>query len=231
MKKEGIVQRLFELRDEDYARMQCKIIPTVDPKRIIGVRTPVLKELAKELAKDEDRDLFLMDLPHGYFDEDQLHAFVISLEKDFGKCIDQVETFLPYIDNWATCDQLSPKVFRKHKEELLPHIDRWIASGKTYLIRFAVGMLMEHFLDQDFRIGYADKVVQIVSDEYYVNMMRAWYFATALCKQYEQIIQFIEQKKLDVWTHNKAIQKSIESRRIPEERKDYLRSLRIREKI
>ncbi len=231
MKKEGIVQRLFELRDEDYARMQCKIIPTVDPKRIIGVRTPVLKELAKELVKDEDRDLFLMDLPHGYFDEDQLHAFVISLEKDFGKCIDQVETFLPYIDNWATCDQLSPKVFRKHKEELLPYIDRWITSGKTYLIRFAVGMLMEHFLDQDFRIGYADKVVQIVSDEYYVNMMRAWYFATALCKQYEQIIQFIEQKKLDVWTHNKAIQKSIESRRIPEERKDYLRSLRIREKI
>ncbi len=231
MKKEEIVQRLFELRDEDYARMQCKIIPTVDPKRIIGVRTPVLKELAKELVKDEDRDLFLMDLPHGYFDEDQLHAFVISLEKDFGKCIDQVETFLPYIDNWATCDQLSPKVFRKHKEELLPYIDRWITSGKTYLIRFAVGMLMEHFLDQDFRIGYADKVVQIVSDEYYVNMMRAWYFATALCKQYEQIIQFIEQKKLDVWTHNKAIQKSIESRRIPEERKDYLRSLRIREKI
>jgi 3-methyladenine DNA glycosylase AlkD len=231
MKKEEIVQRLFELRDEDYARMQCKIIPTVDPKRIIGVRTPVLKELAKELVKDEDRDLFLMDLPHGYFDEDQLHAFVISLEKDFGKCIDQVETFLPYIDNWATCDQLSPKVFRKHKEELLPYIDRWITSGKTYLIRFAVGMLMEHFLDQDFRIGYADKVVQIVSDEYYVNMMRAWYFATALCKQYEQIIQFIEQKKLDVWTHNKAIQKSVESRRIPEERKDYLRSLRIREKI
>ncbi len=231
MKKEEIVQRLFELRDEDYARMQCKIIPTVDPKRIIGVRTPVLKELAKELVKDEDRDLFLMDLPHGYFDEDQLHAFVISLEKDFGKCIDQVETFLSYIDNWATCDQLSPKVFRKHKEELLPYIDRWIASGKTYLIRFAVGMLMEHFLDQDFRIGYADKVVQIVSDEYYVNMMRAWYFATALCKQYEQIIPYIEQKKLDVWTHNKAIQKSIESRRIPEERKDYLRSLRIREKI
>ncbi len=231
MKKEEIVQRLFELRDEDYARMQCKIIPTVDPKRIIGVRTPVLKELAKELVKDEDRDLFLMDLPHGYFDEDQLHAFVISLEKDFGKCIDQVETFLPYIDNWATCDQLSPKVFRKHKEELLPHIDKWITSGKTYLIRFAVGMLMEHFLDQDFRIGYADKVVQIVSDEYYVNMMRAWYFATALCKQYEQIIPYIEQKKLDVWTHNKAIQKSIESRRIPEGRKDYLRSLRIREKI
>ena len=228
MNRNDIVAELFRLQDRDYALMQAKIIPTVSPDRIIGVRTPALRDFAKRLSKERDTDAFLSNLPHAYFDEDQLHAFVISLEKDFDKCIAQVEAFLPFIDNWATCDQLSPKAFKKEPEKLLPYIWTWIKSEKTYTVRFAVGMLMQHFLDERFDTKYADAVAEIRSEEYYINMMIAWYFATALAKQYERILPYLETKRLAEWTHNKAIQKSIESCRITDEQKAYLRTLKVR---
>ncbi len=202
----------------------------MDASRIIGVRTPQLRLFAKRLYKEPDTDSFLSELPHKYFDEDQLHAFIISLEKDFDICIAKVEAFLPYVDNWATCDQMSPKAFKKDPERLLPYIDEWIRSDKTYTVRFAVGMLMEHFLDERFDTKYADMVAGLRSDEYYINMMIAWYFATALAKQYDACIPYIEEHRLDTWTHNKAIQKSVESYRITDERKLYLKSLKIRKK-
>lgn len=225
-----ITETLKGLQDLAYRDLQIKIIPNVEAEAIIGVRTPELRSYAKILAKREDVGDFLSDLPHRFFDEDQLHAFIISSMKDYGRCIEETERFLPYVNNWATCDQMSPKVFRKHRVELLPHIDGWIASGETYMVRFGIGMLMEHFLDEDFDIKYPKKVAAVRSDEYYVNMMTAWYFATALAKQYDKILPFIEKKKLDVWTHNKAIQKSIESYRITPEQKEYLRSLKIPKK-
>lgn len=227
MKNTEIEKRLFELQDEGYRDFQSKLIPSVSDEMFIGVRTPELRALAKEFAKREDVGDFLVTLPHKYFDENQLHAFIISLIKDFDRCIAETERFLPYVDNWATCDQMSPKVFKKHRTELLVYIKKWIKSEHTYTIRFGVGMLMEHFLDEDFSLEYANTVSKIRSDEYYVNMMIAWYFATALAKQYDSIIPFIENKKLDSWTHNKAIQKSIESRRISPERKSYLKSLKV----
>ena len=228
MNREEITAELFRLQDEDYARMQAKIIPTVSTDRIIGVRTPALRSFAKNLYKDQHVNAFLSCLPHRYFDEDQLHAFVISLEKDFDKCISEVDIFLPFIDNWATCDQLSPKAFKKEPERLLPYIQAWIQSDQPYTVRFAVGMLMQHFLDERFDTKYADMAAELRSEEYYVNMMIAWYFATALAKQYEQVLPYLEEKRLDVWVHNKAIQKSVESYRITEEQKAYLKTLKIR---
>ena len=220
--------RLFELQDRKYRDFQAKLIPNIDPETIIGIRTPALRKLAKEMAKEPDTCKFLAALPHRWFDENQLHAFIISLTKDFDTCIAQVERFLPYIDNWATCDQLSPKVFGKNKEDLLKHIREWLKSDKTYIIRFAAGMLMQHYLDADFDPEYPEMVAAIESDEYYVNMMRAWYFATALAKQYDAVIPYIEENRLDKWTHNKTIQKAVESYRITPEQKEYLRGLRIK---
>ena len=223
-----IEERLFALQDEKYRDFQVKLIPTVDPESVIGVRTPELRKLAKELLKADDFYTFLDTLPHDHFDENQLHAFILSGMKDYDRCMAGVCAFLPYVDNWATCDQMSPKVFRKNRADLLVHIKEWLRSGETYTVRFAVGMLMEHFLEDDFDLSYPEMVADIISYEYYVNMMRAWYFATALAKQYESIIPFIEEKKLDRWTHNKAIQKSVESYRITPEQKAYLKSLRIK---
>lgn len=225
---EEIRNRLFELQDTKYRDFQSGLIPGVEAEAFIGVRTPELRKLAKEFAKKEDIDEFLKELPHKYFDEDQLHAFIISLEKDYEKALAELDAFLPYVNNWATCDQMSPKVFKKHKKELLPKIDQWLGSDKTYTVRFAIGMLMEHFLDEDFDISYPEKVAVIRSEEYYINMMIAWYFATALAKQYDVILPFIEEKRLDTWTHNKAIQKSVESYRITPEQKEYLKKLKIK---
>ena len=224
----GIQEKLFALQDTKYREFQSKLMPTVDPDTVIGVRTPQLRKLAKEIAKTEEKQLLLQGLPHAYFEENQLHAFVIALEKDFERCLAEVERFLPYIDNWATCDQLSPKVFAKHREELLSRIDVWLESDHVYTIRFGIGMLMQHFLNEDFDVKYAERVAGIRSDEYYVNMMTAWYFATALAKQYDAVLPFIENRKMDVWTHNKAIQKAVESYRITPEQKTYLRSLKIK---
>jgi 3-methyladenine DNA glycosylase AlkD len=225
---DDIRKELLKLQDTGYRKMQVTTIPTVDADSIIGVRTPALRNLAKELSKRDDISLFLNELPHKYFEENQLHAFILSGMKDALSCIKLVDVFLPYVDNWATCDQMSPKVFKRHREELLGHIKEWIKSEETYTVRFGVKMLMDHFLDDDFDPGYPHMVAKLRSDEYYVNMMIAWYFATALAKQYERVLPYIEEKRLDDWTHNKAIQKSIESRRIPNERKTYLRSLRIK---
>ena len=222
----NIVIKLFELQDKEYQRLQYKIIPNVD--NIIGVRTPELRKLAKQLIKENNYKLFLNNLPHKYFDENQLHAFIISEIKDYDECIKYINDFLPYIDNWATCDQMSPKILKKHKEELIKYIKVWIKSKKTYTIRFGIGMLMEYFLDENFNKTYLELVSKIRSNEYYVNMMIAWFFATALAKQYEETIKYIENKKLDIWVHNKTIQKAIESYRIRESQKEYLKTLKIK---
>ena len=219
---------LFKMQDMDYRDFNSKLIPTVDKESMIGIRTPELRKYAKQLGKSSEVKEFLQDLPHKYFDENQLHAFIISEIKDFKNCIDEINIFLPYIDNWATCDQLSPKVFKKHHSELFAYIKDWLKSDKVYTLRFGIGMLMEHFLDEDFDIIYPETVSKIRSDEYYVNMMIAWYFATALAKQYESILPFIENRSLDIWTHNKAIQKATESYRISEDQKIYLKSLKIK---
>ncbi len=225
MNKAELHRKLYGMQDLKYRDMQIKIIPNINPESIIGVRTPELKVIAKEILKAGDYKGFLEELPHGYFEENQLQAFIISGMKDRDECMEELEGFLPYVDNWATCDQMSPKIFKKHKEFLLAHIKEWIDSEKTYTIRFGVGMLMEHFLGEDFDPDYPEMVAKLRSEEYYVNMMIAWYFATALAKQYESILPFIEEKRLDAWTHKKTIQKSVESRRITEEQKKYLKSL------
>ncbi len=222
-----IRQRLFALQDLKYRDFQAKLIPNIDPDSMIGVRTPDLRQLAKEFAKRQETIVFLWDLPHRYFDENQLHAFLLGEIRDFRLCLDALRRFLPYVDNWATCDQMSPKIFKKHKKELLKEIQKWIKSGHTYTARFGIGMLMEHYLDEDFDCKYPQMVAKVRSDEYYVNMMIAWYFATALAKQYDAVIPYIEEKKLDPWTHNKTIQKAVESYRITDEQKVYLRSLKV----
>lgn len=223
---EEIREELYRLQDSKYREFQSKLIPTVTPDSVIGVRTPALRKYAKELAKREEIGEFLSDLPHQYFDENQLHAFIISQLKDFGRCMEYVRAFLPYVDNWATCDQLSPKVFGKNKGDLLKQIREWIGSGDTYTVRFGIGMLMQYFLDEDFDPEYPELVAQVRSEEYYVNMMKAWYFATALAKQYETVLPFIEERRLDDWTHRKSIQKAVESYRITEEQKKYLKTLK-----
>ncbi len=223
-----IRNQLMDLQDPDYRDFQVRLLPTVAPENMIGVRTPALRKLAKELAKDPGIDAFLRDLPHRYFDENQLHAFIISETKDFEECAEQTERFLPYVDNWATCDQLSPKVFRKHRAELLPRIRRWISSEKTYTIRFGIGMLMQHFLEEDFDPACPELVASVRSEEYYVNMMIAWYFATALAKQYDAVLPYLQERRLSPWTHNKTIQKARESFRITKEQKEYLNSLKVK---
>ena len=225
-----IRDRLFSLQDAKYRELQIKILPNLEPESIIGVRTPELRQMAKELAVREETGAFLKNLPHRYFDENQLHAFILSGMKDYTACMEALERFLPYVDNWATCDQMSPKVFRKHRMELLGSIRKWIASEQAYTIRFGIGMLMEHYLDGDFDPAYPEMAAGVRSGEYYVNMMTAWYFATALAKQYDAVIPYIENRRLDPWTHNKAIQKAIESYRITPEQKEYLKTLKIRNK-
>ena len=230
MISEEIEIELLRLRDEKYKDFQIKLIPTISYESFIGVRTPELKRLAKSLGKREDIREFLMDLPHRYFDEDQLHAFIISDIKDYEDCIKEVTAFLPYVNNWATCDQMSPKVFKKHRSQLIDKIRQWICAKEIYTIRFGVGMLMQHFLDDDFDPVYPEIVANISSDEYYVNMMIAWYFATALAKQYDAILPFIEGHRLADWTHNKAIQKAVESRRITDSQKARLKELKVGKK-
>lgn len=223
-----IQAELFQHQDSGYQAFLAKLTPTLEPQSIIGVRTPVLRTFAKKLYREKEYADFLNDLPHKYFDEQQLHAFLISEIKNYDLCMEECNKFLPFVDNWATCDQMSPKIFKKHKQALFQQIKLWLASEKTYTVRFAVGMLMEHFLDEEFDLEYPKLVLKVRSEEYYVKMMVAWYFATALAKQYEAILPFIEQKSLEAWTHNKAIQKALESYRVSDERKKYLRTLKIK---
>lgn len=221
-----IQKRLFGLRDEKYRDFQSPLIPNIDKTLFIGVRTPILKKLAKEIHGSDAEKEFLSSLPHKYFDENQLHSFLISLDKDFSGCIEKVNAFLPYIDNWAVCDQLSPKCFYKNPEKLLPYIDIWLKSEHTYTIRFAIVCLMRYFLDERFDIEYARKVALTKSDDYYIIMAVAWYFATALAKQYDSVLPFISEKRIEESARRKAIQKAIESYRISDERKAVLKSLK-----
>ena len=225
-----IQKELFLLQDMEYRDFQAKLLPTIKKESIIGVRTPALRKLAKQYAGKDGIDEFMTALPHLYFDEDQLHAFLISEEKNMEECIKKLEVFLPYINNWATCDQLSPKVFKKNKAQLLQCIKKWMASDRTFTVRFAIGMLMQYFLDGEFKEEYPQMVAAVRSEEYYVNMMVAWYFATALAKQYEAVLPYFEEKRLQPWTHNKTIQKAVESYRFTEVQKAYLRTLRIKNK-
>lgn len=222
-----IREKLFALEDEEYKAFHAKLMPTIDSDRIIGIRTPKLRKLAKDLWKKTVITEFLDELPHHYYEENNLHGLFIEQMKDFDACIAALDRFLPFVDNWATCDMMAPKVLGKGKEKLLFAIRRWIAAEPVYEVRFAIGMLMRHFLDEDFKTEYADMVAVVSSPEYYINMMRAWYFATALAKQYDAILPYLTERRLDTWTHNKTIQKAIESYRITPEQKEYLRGLKV----
>lgn len=220
-------KRLYELKDEKYRDFHSALMPTVDKDKIIGVRVPVLRKLSKELIKDGTGLEFIKILPHKYYEEDNIHAFIIEQIKDFEICLNETERFLPFIDNWATCDMFSPKVFSKHTDVIYRKSIEWINSDKTYTIRYGIGMLMRHFLDQNFN----DEILKIVSgikcEEYYVNMMISWFFATALAKQYDTAVKYIENQYLSPWVHNKTIQKAIESNRISKEVKLYLKTKKL----
>lgn len=220
-------QHLFGMRDAAYAAFIAKLTPGFPPSHFIGVRVPLLRTIARSFAKEEAASQsFLSHLPHSYYEEDMLHGMLISLVKDYDRCLDLIDRFLPYVDNWAVCDTLSPKVFAKHKAQLLENILRWSSSSHTYTCRFGLRMLMTHFLDDSFSADFLEIPAAIHSEEYYVKMMVAWFFATALAKQWEATLPYLENRQLDPWTHRKTIQKAIESYRIPPERKDYLRTLR-----
>ncbi|CDA90261.1 putative DNA alkylation repair enzyme [Firmicutes bacterium CAG:238] len=223
-----IRQGLFALKDEKYKEFQKKLIPTVDENTVIGVRTPVLRKYAKDVSGTPGAVIFMQTLPHEYYEENNLHGMLIETMKDYDECIAYLDEFLPYVDNWATCDLISPRVFKKHKDELLVKIKEWMASDRVYTIRFGMEMLMTHFLDEDFKPEYLGMAADVHSEEYYVNMMIAWFFATALAKQYEASLPYIENHCMDRWTHNKTIQKAIESYRITDEQKRYLKSLKIK---
>ena len=218
--------RLLALRDPAYQAFQQKLMPTVPPGRVLGVRTPALRALARELAGTAEAGAFLRALPHDFYEEDNLHGFLLERIRTYPEALAALEAFLPYIDNWATCDCTSPKVFGRHKAELLGPVRRWLASGHTYTVRYGIGTLMRWYLDADFRPEHLGWVAGVHSGEYYINMMRAWYFATALAKQPAAAWPWLEPGRLDEWTHRKAVQKALESRRIPEADKQRLRALR-----
>ena len=220
-------RRLFELQDLKYKEFSSKLMPTVNPETVIGVRTPDLRKLAKEYSKAPDFLEFLKILPHTYYEENNLHGFLIETITDYDTVIAAIDTFLPYIDNWATCDLMSPKVFRKHLPELYEKIKVWLKSDLTYTVRFGIGMLMSFYLDEHFEPDMLALVAGVRSEEYYINMMIAWYFATALAKQSDAALPYIQKQRLDKWAHNKAIQKAIESYRIDDETKTYLRTLKV----
>ena len=223
-----VQKRLFEMQDTGYRNFHARLIPTVKKEKIIGIRTPMLRKFAKEFGKTEESEMFLKALPHQYYEENNLHVLLIEQIRDYDKCLEELERFLPHIDNWATCDLLALHMIKKHRDIFIREVYRWMESDKPYIIRFGISMLMRHYLDVGFKPEYPEKVAAICSEEYYVNMMRAWYFATALAKQYEKILPFLEEQRMDIWTHNKTIQKSIESYRITQEQKDHLRILRIK---
>ena len=218
--------RLFELQDLKYRDFHSKLLPGIDKETIIGIRTPVLRKFAKQFAQTAEAKEFLGGLPHTYYEENNLHMMLISEIKDYETCLAEVERFLPYINNWATCDLPMPKCFAKHKEALLPVVKQWLASSRTYTVRYGIGVLMNFYLDNDFKPEYIKLVAKVQSEEYYVNMMIAWYLATALAKQWEAAIPYLEQHKLSPWVHRKTIQKAVESYRITDEQKVYLKGLR-----
>jgi len=222
-----IRKKLLEMGDDNYREFSSSLMPTIDKSRVIGIRIPLLRKYARSLV---DFDGFLDSLPHQYFEENNLHAFLIEREKDFDKCIKMLDAFLPYVDNWATCDSMKPKILKSEPEKLLTHIKTWIASKEVYRVRYAINLLMSFYLDENFDDSFLGLVSDVKSDEYYINMMRAWYFATALFKQYDKTVVYLENRLLDVWTHNKTIQKAVESYRISDEQKQYLKTLRRKNK-
>lgn len=217
---------LFELQDLKYRDFQSKLLPKTEKEKIIGVCTPILRKFAKEFAQTKEAQKFLQELPHQYYEENNLHLMLVTQIRDYKKCLKEVTQFLPYIDNWATCDLPLPKCFEKHKAELIVDVKNWIASNDTYTIRYGIGVLLRLYLDEEFKDEYPKLVSAVISDEYYVNMMIAWYFATALAKQWEAVIGYLKDRKLPEWVHRKTIQKAIESNRITEEQKAELRGLR-----
>lgn len=221
-----LYERLSGLADEKYKDFQSKLVPNIPKDTMIGVRTPDLRMITKELRGTEEAEKFLAELPHRYYEENMIHFFLIAMIPDFEECAKAAETFLPYVNCWAVCDQATPKVFTKNHEKLLPLIRKWIKSEQVYTVRFAIRMLMNEFLEEDFRSEYLEWVAGVRGEDYYIRMMVAWYFATALAKQYDASVVYIEERRLDPWTHKKTIQKAIESYRISEEHKEYLKTLR-----
>lgn len=221
-----IQNRLFALRDESYQMFQSKLIPTIDPQTILGVRTPELRKLAKQLETEPETQVFLHTLPHTYYEENNLHGFLLERIKNYTEFVAELNAFLPYMDNWATCDGLRPQCVKTHLPEFLQEIRSWIQSDQTYTIRFGINMLMSFYLDDVFQSEYLSWVADVQSNEYYVQMMQAWYFATALAKQWDSAVPYLQQEMLCTWVHNKTIQKAIESRRISAQHKQYLRTLK-----
>lgn len=224
-----ITEGLLELKDEDYRSFHAKLIPNIPIEKIIGVRTPVLRKYAKEVAKLPEAEAFLRELPHTYYEENNLHGALLSLlyPKDIDRFLEELERFLPYVDNWATCDMLSPKIFKKHLPYVYEKVKTWLQSELVYTVRFGIVTLLGFYLDEAFRPEMLQLVADVKSDEYYVKMAVAWYFSIALVKQYDATIPYIQNKVLEPWTHNKSIQKAIESRRISSDVKVYLRTLKI----
>ena len=225
-----VYEMLLPYRDEAYRDFQAKLVPNIAPDTMLGVRTPQLRAIAKALCQSADRDAFLRDLPHRYYEENLIHMFVLSAERDFDACVRGVEAFLPYIDCWPVSDQATPKAFRKNRQRLLPCVEKWIASDHVYTARFGIRMLMNEFLDADFRAEYLDLAASNPGEDYYLKMMVAWFFATALAKQYDATVPYFEARRLDPWVHNKAIQKAIESYRVTDAHKEYLKTLREKKK-
>ena len=224
-----IQKRMFEMQDLKYRDFHSRLMPNIDKDLVIGVRTPQLRKFAAEVSKSGSAAEFIKVLPHKYYEENNLHGLLIEQIKDYELCIEELERFLPHIDNWATCDLLAVRTVKNHLNSYIKKIDRWLESEHIYTIRFGINMLMRYYLEEEFKLEYPGKVAAIRSEEYYVNMARAWYFATALAKKYDQVLPFLEEQKMDVWTHNKTIQKAIESYRITPEQKEYLRTLKIRQ--
>ncbi|MBR0508400.1 MAG: DNA alkylation repair protein [Clostridia bacterium] len=221
-----LYHELLAVKDDAYRALQMKIVPNVPPETILGVRTPDLRRIAKNISAGADRDAFLRDLPHAYYEENLIHFFVLAGIRDFDACVRGVEAFLPFVDCWPVSDQATPKAFRKNREKLLPYVENWIASEHVYTARFGIRMLMNEYLDADFKPEYLAFVAAKTGEDYYLKMMIAWYFATALAKQYDAALPYLERRRLDDWTHRKTIQKALESFRVPDEHKAYLRTLR-----
>ena len=223
-----ILSDLFALQDMEYKVFHSKLMPTVDPETVIGIRTPVLRRFAREFAKAEDASAFMETLPHKYYEENNLHAFLIETIGDFEKTVKALDLFLPYVNNWATCDMMSPKILAKKKEQLLPYIEKWLASDHVYTARFGLVTLMKYYLDEDFSPVYLEKANAVALDSYYIEMAKAWFFAEALVKQYEATLPYLKEKKLSDWVHNKTISKACDSFRISPEIKEFLRSFRLK---
>ena len=219
-------EELFKLQDTEYRDFNSSLIPGIDKETVIGIRTPVLRKFAKEYAKSGETEQFMRELPHEFYEENNLHMMLIGQIKDYDECISELEKFLPYIDNWATCDSPLPKCFDKNKEDVLEWAKNWIATDATYVKRYGMGVMMRPFLDEDFKEEYIQLVASVKSEEYYVNMMIAWYMATALAKQWDAAIPYIQERRLSEWVHRKSIQKAVESYRITPEQKEYLKGLR-----